>query len=73
MKFHDLEEQVKKLKEELDNLGDANDMIDETLGEEDTFDGNVSMDPTAHGFGARKGSARCCSSCMDLVTTVTVS
>ena len=35
MKFHDLEDQVKKLKEEIDNLGDANDIIDETFGEDD--------------------------------------
>ena len=37
MKYHDLEDQVKKLKEEIDNFGDANDIIDETLGEEDAL------------------------------------
>lgn len=34
MRFHDLEEQIKKLKEELENLTDANDIIDEAFGEE---------------------------------------
>ena len=37
MKFHDLEEQIKKLKEDIDNLGDANDMIEEVFGEEDAL------------------------------------
>ena len=37
MKFHDLQDQIKKLKEEISNYGDANDMIDETLGEPDTL------------------------------------
>ena len=34
MRFHDLEEQIKKLKEELENLTDANDIIDEAFGED---------------------------------------
>lgn len=34
MKYHDMQEDVKKLKEELDNLVDAVAAIDETLGEE---------------------------------------
>ena len=34
MKKHDLEDQIKKLKEEIGNFGDANDIIDETFGEE---------------------------------------
>ena len=37
MKFHDLEDQIKKLKEEIENLGDANDIIDETFGEDDAL------------------------------------
>ena len=34
MRFHDLEDQIKKLKEELENLTDANDIIDEAFGED---------------------------------------
>ena len=34
MKFGDLEDEVKKIKEEIENMRDAFDAIDETLGEE---------------------------------------
>ena len=34
MKFHDLKDDIKKLKEELDNFVDAVGAIDETLGED---------------------------------------
>jgi len=34
MKYHDIQEDIKKLKEELDNLVDATGAIEETLGED---------------------------------------
>ena len=34
MKFHDLQDEIKKLKEEMDNLEDASQQIDEAMGEE---------------------------------------
>ena len=37
MKFHDAQEEIKKIKEELDNLVDAVGAIDETFGEENSL------------------------------------
>ena len=34
MKFHDLQDEIKKLKEEIDNLVDAAQQVEEALGEE---------------------------------------
>ena len=34
MKYHDIKDEIKKLKEEIDNLDDANQMVDEAMGEE---------------------------------------
>ena len=34
MKFHDLDEQIKKLKQEIETLGDANETIEEAFGED---------------------------------------
>ena len=34
MKFHDLKEEIKKLKEEIDNIADAQQEIDEAMGED---------------------------------------
>ena len=34
MKFHDLQDEIKKLKKEIENLDDASMQIDEAMGEE---------------------------------------